>query len=298
MKNLKLIIVCVSLFFSFNALPKKILKVKGKKVYFSRKGLKAKKGQIFRVYDGGYKVGKVKVTSLKGKFGIARLISGDANRGDQLKGSRKSKRSSKKSRRGSRNWGPAVYIGGGIVMPSSTEQLEFGSLMVGSLGFDLPIELFNKKLILMLSANKSLSGSVTVLNENIDPDNPEWSSSMLMVNSDVAYPFADMFYGKLGLGITSFSYEGEILPHGTPNPTTGLEDPIRGLYKDSFLGLNLGIGAGVKVDIGSSFAVKVDLSYRFSNFFSASSDSPDGSSEAEAGMIPHLNALVYVGYKF
>ncbi len=285
------------MFLSFNALPKKILKVKGKKVYFSRKGLSAKKGQIFKVYDGSYKVGKIKVTSLKGKFGIGKLLSGDANRGDRLRGS-KSKRSSKRSRRGSKSWGPAIYLGTGIVMPSSTEELDFSSMFMGSLGFDLPINLFGKNLVLMLNANMNLTGDVKVLNPNIAANNPDWTSSFLMVNSDVAMPFGNIFYGKLGLGITSFAYEGEIAAHTNTNPTTGNPDPAIGPYKDSFLGMNIGVGAGVKIDIGTNLAVKVDLSYRFSNFFNASSESPPGAAEAEAGMIPHLNALTYIGYKF
>ncbi len=298
MKNFKLILICFSLLLSFNALPKKILKVKGKKVYFSRKGISAKKGQIFRVYDGSYKVGKIKVTSLKGKFGIGRLVSGDANRGDRLKGSKSRRSSKKRSRRGSKNWGPAVYLGGGMILPSSSEDINFGSLMVGSLGFDLPIELFGKDLILMLSANMNFSGSAEVLYPNTPANNPEWTTSMLMVNGDIAYPFAEMFYGKLALGVTSFSYEGDIASHTNTDPQTGNINPAIGPYKDSFFGVNLGVGGGVKIDIGTNLAVKVDLTYRFSNFISASSESPVGAGEAAAGMMPHLNALVYVGYKF
>ncbi len=287
MKNFKVFSLLLVLLFSFDAFSRRILKVKGKKVYFSRKGLSVKKGQILSVYDGSYRVGKIKVYKL-GKYGLAKLISGDVNRGDAIKTKRGSKRGSKSSRGFAGKWGNRLYLGAGIIMPSASETHEYGSLTALSLGYDMPIKLFKKNMVLMLNGAFSLSGTATLAKI---PNNTEWDTAMFMINGDLAYPFNDFLYAKLGFGVTSFAQQGVV------DAANGTQNNPAGEYKDSFLGINIAPGLGLKYDFTDKLAVKVDLTYRLSQFISASSDSVSGQ-EAEAGLLPHLNAFVYLGYKF
>ncbi len=302
MKNFKILFLLLAATLSFSGFAKRVLKVKGSKVYFSRKGLNAKKGQVLSIYDGSYRVGKMKVYSLKGKYGIAKLISGDASKGDAVRSGkrrskrRSSKRRSKRSRGFDSKWGNRLYVGGGIVMPGSTETHEYSSMMVGSLGYDLPLKLFKKNMVLMINGAFSFSGESTIISLANSSNQVPWNTALIMLNGDLAYPLHDLFYVKLGLGITSFKQEGEVAAHTNTN-SSGQISPTIGSYSDSFFGLNIGPGAGIKYDLTDKLALKLDLTYRFSYFLSASSDSVSGI-QAEAGTLPHLNALLYLGYKF
>jgi|GEM_PF-5869721 len=293
----KICILSGLLFFIFTGevWAKRVLKVRGRKVYLSKKGLPTSKGSVLNIYADGYKVGKVKILGLlKGKFWIAKLVSGDVAKGDYAKLSRSAKRKRSKSRAGSRKgWHDGFYLGAGILKLDAPPESLFRGHNLVSLGYDKKITLFNKPFMWMLTGTMNMGGERVFLgsDETVETDDAIFATSFMQLNSDFAYLVNSMFYLKFGFGLTMLSYQAEFAA-----PLGVFEV---GAYKESFMGPNGGVGVGAKIDLGDKFSLKLDLNYRLSYYVAASTEEPgEDPAEPVKGSQGQISALAYLGYKF
>ncbi|MCB9094670.1 MAG: porin family protein [Halobacteriovoraceae bacterium] len=267
------------------AFPNKIVKVKGNTVYFTRSGVKAKKGRTLKVYADGYEVGKIKVIKVSGKYGIAKIVEGSVAKGDQVKsggGSRRGGKSSKGGSKSSGGGGMTFYAGLGFYIMGELEDssgavADFGNHNMISLGLDYA---FSDTFSLLALLNYSISGTMSATNL----DNTEFDSTVMEINTDVVYKFSGLVYGRGGIGVTMMDYSGE----------------YNGTWNDSYTGFNFGVGGGLNFDFSKSLNFRVDLGYRYIKYLSTERSNPEesGSFSADGIIQSHTDLLLLVGYKF
>jgi hypothetical protein len=289
---MKFFLIFNLLLFANFSYARKVIKVKGSKVVFSKRGVSSSfVGKKVRVFADGYEVGVIKVITLKGKYGIGRIVEGAIGRGDVLKvkSSRKkrkkdSKGSSSSSKTASVNFKKYLpYVGLGYYSYSDLSGAEDGSTLTFSSGMVLSFGLdwkFGDNFGLYPNLNYSLGGTAEAPALAFS----DFDFSYWELNLDVYYDVNDRYFVKLGFGFNFLGYTGEA---------------DGGSFNDSYMGYSWGIGGGLRYPLSKKIVLRVEANYRSITYFSADLDNPGGKQSGDPGFSSgHLNLTGLIGYKF